>query len=84
MTHRVWDDIKVSDYVAQKIVKPGERIVRIEDGQNKLKVDVRAYTYQGKIQLMSSRLYSGQTTNFRTDGGGFAPVFLMEDTKKYD
>jgi len=84
MTHRVWSEVKASDYVAQRIVKPGERIVKIEDGQNKLKVDVRAYTYQGKIQLMSSRLYSGQTTNFRTDGGGFAPVFLMEDTKKYD
>lgn len=77
MTLRVWDEIKASDYVAQKIVKPGERIVKVNDSQNKLNVDVRAYVYQGKVQLMTSRLYSGQTTNFRTEGGGFAPFFLI-------
>lgn len=25
--------------------------------------------------LVAARLYQGQTTNFRTAGGGFAPVF---------
>jgi hypothetical protein len=29
----------------------------------------------GAIQLVAARLYQGQTTNFRTPGGGFAPVF---------
>jgi hypothetical protein len=24
---------------------------------------------------MAARLYEGQTTNFRTPGGGFAPIF---------
>ena len=28
----------------------------------------------GAIQLMAARLYQGQTTNFRTTRGGFAPV----------
>ena len=42
-----------------------------------LKVDIRAYAYAGEIQLLAARLYTGQTTNFRTSGGGFAPVFLM-------
>ena len=27
------------------------------------------------IQLVCARLYEGQTTNFRTAGGGFAPVY---------
>jgi hypothetical protein len=77
MTTKVWNEIKGLDYVAQKIIKPGERIVKSNDGQSNLKLDVRAYVYQGSIQLLASRLYSGQTTNFRTEGGGFAPVFLI-------
>ena len=40
-----------------------------------LKLDVRCYVYDGAVQLVASRLYQGQTTNFRTEGGGFAPVF---------
>jgi len=27
------------------------------------------------VQLIGARLYQGQTMNFRTAGGGFAPVF---------
>ena len=30
----------------------------------------------GELQFVAARLYMGQTTNFRTPGGGFAPVFL--------
>jgi hypothetical protein len=39
-----------------------------------LKLDLRSYVYAGRIQLVAARLYQGQTTNFRTAGGGFAPV----------
>lgn len=77
MTTKVWSEIKGLDFVAQKIIKPGERIIKFNDSENFLKLDVRAYVYNGKIQLLASRLYSGQTTNFRTEGGGFAPVFLI-------
>ncbi|MEJ1937171.1 hypothetical protein WDZ92_43815, partial [Nostoc sp. NIES-2111] len=28
--------------------------------------------------LIAARLYQGQTTNMRTPGGGFAPVFVVE------
>ena len=30
-----------------------------------------------QIVLAAARLYQGQTTNFRTPGGGFAPVFVI-------
>lgn len=40
-----------------------------------LKADVRNYAYAGVVKLVTARLYQGQTTNFRTPGGGFAPVF---------
>jgi len=32
-------------------------------------------TYNGKVQQLSARLYQGQTTNLRTEGGGLATVF---------
>ena len=41
-----------------------------------MKVDVRNYVYDGNVQLLAARLYQGQTTNMRTAGGGFAPVFM--------
>lgn len=37
-------------------------------------MDLRNYVYDGEVQLLVARLYQGQTTNFRTQGGGFAPV----------
>lgn len=76
ITTKVWDEIIKGDYIAQKIVPPGNRIVDVEGKGTDLKADIRAYVYQGKIQLLAARLYSGQTTNFRTTGGGFAPVIV--------
>lgn len=71
LTRRVYGEILHSDYVAQQIAPPGERCVA--EGIS-LKYDVRCYVYKGEIQLVAARLYQGQTTNFRTSGGGFAPV----------
>jgi hypothetical protein len=75
LTRRVWGEILAGDYVAQRLVVPSERHIRRDDGPVPLKLDVRNYAYAGSVQLMSARLYQGQTTNFRTQGGGFAPVF---------
>lgn len=79
LTQRVWQEILVGDYVAQRIAPPSQRLVAVEDVTDELKLDVRAYTYRGEIQLLAARLYSGQTTNFRTPGGGFAPVFVIPE-----
>jgi hypothetical protein len=75
MTRGVWDDIAGRTYVAQRIAPPSERTVVVDDREVPLKLDVRCYVYDGAVQLVASRLYQGQTTNFRTEGGGFAPVF---------
>ena len=75
LTRRVWQEILAGDYVAQAIVAPGER--KVQDGADgqALKFDLRAYTYASDVMWMAARLYQGQTTNFRTPGGGFAPVY---------
>jgi len=74
LTRRVWEDILAGDYVVQELVPPGERQVQVEAETSALKYDVRNFVYDGKIQLLATRLYQGQVTNFRTPGGGFAPV----------
>jgi hypothetical protein len=76
LTRRVWEEIRAGDFVAQALVPPGERLVAVDGMQADLKFDVRAYAYLGKVQLLAARMYSGQTTNFRTPGGGFAPVVV--------
>ncbi len=79
LTKRVFGEILQSDYVAQRLAPPGERAVCVNDaGAVSLKYDVRCYVYDGRVQLLAARLYQGQTTNFRTPGGGFAPVRVVE------
>lgn len=80
LTRRVWQEILEGSYVAQALVAPGERVAgfanEVDDAET-LKFDVRAYAYDGKLQSLTARLYRGQTTNFRTPGGGFAPVYAV-------
>ncbi len=74
VTKRVWEEIAAGTYVAQALVTPSERSVSNSKVPIALKVDVRNYAYAGAVKLVAARLYQGQTTNFRTPGGGFAPV----------
>lgn len=79
ITKRVWQDILAGDYVAQAIMLPGERVIGTQESPASLKFDIRCYTYAGNIQWTAARMYQGQTTNFRTPGGGFAPVYSLPD-----
>jgi len=76
LTRGTWATIIAGDYVAQAFAPPSERVVSNEDMSVALKTDVRLYRYAGRTLLVAARLYQGQTTNMRTPGGGFAPVFL--------
>jgi hypothetical protein len=74
LTKRVWEQILAGDYIAHALVPPGERLIGDHQAPHALKFDVRNYVYDGAVQFITARLYQGQTTNFRTPGGGFAPV----------
>jgi len=76
VTLRVFDEILNGDYVAQALVPPTEREVTVDGEIVRLKLDLRHYVYQGQSQWLCARLYQGQTTNFRTPGGGFAQVVV--------
>ena len=81
MTKRVWDDILAGSYVAQAIMVPGERVIGSPESPQALKFDIRTYAYNGQVQWTAARMYQGQTTNFRTPGGGFAPVYSLPDSE---
>ena len=77
LTRSVWAEILSSDYIAQDFAAPTERQVMNDGAAQPRKMDVRLYTYAGRLLLAAARLYQGQTTNFRTEGGGFAPVYFL-------
>jgi hypothetical protein len=75
LTQRVFGEIVQGGYVAQRKAMPGEVMVSVAGAEPAaFKYDVRCYVYEGQVQLVIARLYQGQTTNFRTAGGGFALV----------
>lgn len=76
LTKRVFEEILHGGYIAQEIALPSEHPVLVDGAETTMKADIRCYVYNGHIQLVAARLYQGQTTNFRTPGGGFAPVFV--------
>jgi uncharacterized circularly permuted ATP-grasp superfamily protein len=78
VTTRVFAEIVSGDYVAQTLVPPATRVTMVDGVTTELKFDLRCYAYAGEVQLVAARLWQGQTTNFRTPGGGFTPVVAVE------
>ncbi len=74
LTRGVWESIATRPYIAQRLVPPSQRTIKVEGVEVPLKLDLRNYVYDAEVQLVAARLYQGQTTNFRTAGGGFAGV----------
>ena len=77
LTRRVFDQILRGNYVAQEIAAAGERRRGPQAGGYKF--DLRVYRGERQPLLLAARLYQGQTTNFRTPGGGFAPVVVVDE-----
>jgi hypothetical protein len=77
ITRKVWADVTAGGFVAQALVPPSERLVDVDGTPTRLKLDLRAYAYRGQVQLLAARTWAGQTTNFRTAGGGFSPVVVL-------
>ena len=79
LTKKTWAAILETPYVAQALVPPSERTLVIDGEQRPLKFDLRAFAFRAQVQLFVARLYRGQTTNFRTPGGGFASIYSDRD-----
>ncbi len=59
--------------LVQEYVAPS--ITQLE--QQEFKTDFRLFVYQHQTLALTARLYQGQVTNLRTEGGGFARVKLV-------
>ena len=77
LTRRTFEHIMAHRYVAQALAPTSVRRVVAEGEAMDLRVDMRNYGSGGITWLRAARLYRGQTTNFRTPGGGFAPVLTL-------
>jgi hypothetical protein len=77
LTRAAFDHILGHRYVAQALAPTSTRRVVIDGVESDLRVDIRNYCQRGTTLLRAARLYRGQTTNFRTPGGGFAPVVAL-------
>ncbi|EME71098.1 hypothetical protein H261_05032 [Paramagnetospirillum caucaseum] len=73
LSRSTWPTILTSPYVAQHYIPPPR--LAVEHIGTSLKMDLRANAWAGRVVQLAARLYEGQATNFRTPGGGFAPVF---------
>jgi len=78
LTRTAFEHIRANPYVAQAIAPTSFRRVCAADGEElDLRVDIRNFALHGETWLRAARLYRGQTTNFRTEGGGFSPVLSL-------
>jgi hypothetical protein len=78
LTRGAFEHVLANRYVAQAIAPTStRRICSVDGGEADLRVDVRNFVMHGQTWLRAARLYRGQTTNFRTEGGGFAPVLTL-------
>jgi hypothetical protein len=79
LTKKVWEYITTNSYIAQETISANTKNKEIDGKEESFKFDIRAYTYAGTILLLGARVYQGQTTNFRTVGGGFGSVFITKN-----
>jgi len=75
LTAKTWRELTSSDYVAQARIDP-PRVEMPEFGT--MRFDVRTFAYGASPFMRLARVYRGQTTNFRTPGGGFAAVRVVD------
>ena len=78
LTRGTFERLLGERYVAQALAPTSFRRVSAPDGAvAEMRVDIRNFAVAGRTWLRAARLYRGQTTNFRTAGGGFAPVLSL-------
>lgn len=70
IARKAFDDLLRSEALAQELVPPAE----LSFGDQSFKYDLRCYAYRNQFQGCLARLYQGQVTNLRTEGGGFTCV----------
>jgi len=74
ITRKRFAELEPETTLVQDVVPPS--VVADSDGRE-YKTDLRLYVYRDHLLGVGARLYRGQVTNLRTEGGGFAPVRIV-------
>ncbi len=74
ITKKRFADFDPETTLVQKVISPS--VETSADGQE-FKMDLRLFVYRNHLLGVGARLYQGQVTNMRTEGGGFAPVRIV-------
>jgi hypothetical protein len=73
ISRKRFDQLEPEDTLVQERVLPSMTEV---PAVGSMKTDFRVYAYRNHVLGVTARLYRGQVTNLRTEGGGFARVTL--------
>ena len=73
ITRKRFNQLEPEDTLVQELVPPS-----VTEGSpaGPMKTDFRVYAYRSHVLGIAARLYRGQVTNMRTEGGGFAKVSI--------
>lgn len=74
ITRGRFEQLEPATTLVQRLVPPSTTEVA---GFGPMKTDLRLYAYRDRILGITARLYRGQVTNLRTEGGGFAAVKVV-------
>ena len=74
VTRKRYATLDPATTLVQEVVPPSR--TTDEQGQE-FKMDLRLFVYRAQLLGIAARLYRGQLTNLRTEGGGFAAVRLV-------
>lgn len=68
------EELPLATTLMQEFVPPS---ITLGDNGEDYKTDFRLFVYQNRPLALAARLYQGQVTNLRTEGGGFAAVKIV-------
>ena len=74
ITRKRFADLDPETTLVQEVVAPS---VETSETGEEFKMDLRLFVYRNHLIGVGARLYQGQVTNLRTEGGGFAPVRIV-------
>ena len=74
-TRKRFGQLPPDETLVQELVPPSMTEV---PGREEMKTDFRVFAYRNRLLGVTARLYRGQVTNLRTEGGGFAKVALVD------
>ncbi len=74
ITRKRFADLDSATTLVQEVVAPS---VETSASGVEFKMDLRLFVYRDHLLGVGARLYQGQVTNLRTEGGGFAPVRIV-------